>query len=86
MSPSGTSTWLFVPAIVAVLIGVDMAAIEAQCSMCRTLLETPEGERIAAGLRWGIWILLAAPVGAFAVIAIAAVRSRRRLLNLETKI
>ena len=52
----------------------------AQCAMCRTLLATPEGERIAAALRSGIWILLAAPFGAFALIAMAAVRSRKRYL------
>ena len=72
---------LVVPALVAVLVAADVSALDAQCSMCRTLLNTPEGERIAAGLRSGIWILLAAPVGAFAVIAVAALRSRRRFLS-----
>ena len=85
MSPSRICSRLLVPAMVAVLAAADVSSLEAQCSMCRTLLDTPEGERIAAGLRSGIWILLAAPVGAFAVIAVAAVRSRRRLQNLGSE-
>ena len=67
--------------IAVVLIAAETGVLQAQCSMCRTLLATPEGERIAAALRSGIWILLAAPFGAFAVIALAAIRSRRRYLS-----
>ena len=85
MSRSRISSPLVVAAVVAVLIAADVYALAAQCSMCRTLLGTPEGEQIAAGLRSGIWILLAAPVGAFAVIAVAAVRSRRRLQKLGSE-
>ena len=59
-----------------VLIG-GAAELHAQCSMCRTLLATPEGARLAAALRSGIWILLAAPFTVFAVIAVAAVRKQR---------
>ena len=81
MSPSRICSRLVVPAMVAVLVAADVSSLEAQCSMCRTLLDTPEGERIAAGLRWGIWILLVAPIGALAVISVAAVRSRRRFLS-----
>lgn len=80
MSTSGICRRLVVPAMVAVLVAGDVSALYAQCSMCRTLLDTPEGARIAAGLRSGIWILLAAPLGAFAVVAVAAVRSRKRFL------
>jgi hypothetical protein len=66
--------------VVVALTVAGAATVEAQCSMCRTLLATPEGERMAAGLRSGIWILLAAPLGAFGVIAAAAIRSRKRFL------
>lgn len=62
-------------AVVASAATIDL---QAQCAMCRTLLATPEGERIAAALRSGIWVLLAAPFGVFAAIAVVAVRSRRR--------
>ena len=66
-------------ALAAALIACAASVtLEAQCSMCRTLLATPEGERIAAALRSGIWLLLAAPVAVFAVIAVAAMKSRRR--------
>jgi hypothetical protein len=85
VSTSRIFSRLVVLAMVAGLVAADVTALDAQCSMCRTLLETPEGERIAAGLRSGIWILLAAPVGAFAVIAVAAVRSRRRLQKLGSE-
>jgi hypothetical protein len=64
-----------------VLMATCADTLAAQCAMCRTLLATPEGERIATALRSGIWILLAAPFGAFAVIAAAAIRSRKRYLS-----
>lgn len=62
----------------ALIFTAATGPLDAQCSMCRTLLATPEGERIAAALRSGIWVLIAAPFSVFAVIAVAAVRSRRR--------
>jgi hypothetical protein len=65
--------------LTVVLISCAGVSIEAQCSMCRTLLATPEGERMAAALRSGIWILLAAPFAIFGVVGYAAVKSRRRL-------
>jgi hypothetical protein len=65
-------------AIAMALVVVTSIDLQAQCSMCRSLLATPEGERIAAALRSGIWVLLAAPFGVFAMIAAAAVRSHRR--------
>lgn len=54
------------------------AATGAQCAMCRTVLVSPEGQRLAAALRAGIAILIAAPFGVFAVVAYIAVRSQRR--------
>jgi hypothetical protein len=74
------------PRLARILASIGLAAaagevaLEAQCAMCRTLLATPEGEQIAAALRSGIWILLVAPFGTFVVIAVAAVRSRKRYL------
>ena len=65
--------------LMAVMAAGEWVLLEAQCSMCRSLLATPEGERIAGALRSGIWILLAAPFGAFGVIAVAAMKSRRRI-------
>lgn len=60
-------------ALVAVLPG--QAA--AQCAMCRTVLASPEGQRLIAGLRSGILLLLAAPFSIFATIAVLAVRMQR---------
>jgi hypothetical protein len=63
----------------AVALAIASAAPDAQCSMCRTLLATPEGESMASALRTGIWVLLAAPFGALGVIALAVMKSRRRI-------
>jgi hypothetical protein len=76
---------LAIAAVIACALLALEQDIQAQCSMCRTLLATPEGQRIAGALRGAIWILLAAPFGAFGVIALAAVRSRRRLESLRSR-
>jgi hypothetical protein len=49
--------------------------------MCRTLLKTPEGQKLAAGLRSGVLVLLAAPFLAFGTVAVLAVRAQRRALQ-----
>ena len=76
------SGWFALALLFAVVLtsGVE---VEGQCSMCRTLLATPEGQRLAGALRSAIWVLLAAPFGVFAVIAVAAIRSRKRLDRTE---
>lgn len=51
---------------------------EAQCAMCRTMLATPEGQKMIGALRSGILLLLAAPFAVFATIATLAVRAQRR--------
>jgi len=64
---------------IATLLGwLGEQTLSAQCAMCRTVLTSPDAHRIAAALRAGIGVLLAAPIGAFAVIAVAAVRRQRR--------
>jgi hypothetical protein len=63
----------------AVGLAVASAVPEAQCSVCRSLLAAPEAESIAAALRAAIWVLLAAPVGALAVVALAVIKSRQRI-------
>jgi hypothetical protein len=54
------------------------AAATAQCAMCRTALASPEGQHLAAALRSGILLLLAAPFATFGAIAALAVRMHRR--------
>jgi hypothetical protein len=52
----------------------------AQCSMCRTALESSEeGRALSVKLNRGILVLLGAPFGTAAFIAAAMVRSRKRL-------
>ena len=51
----------------------------AQCPMCRTALETPEAQALAAGFRRGILFLLTVPFAAVAVIATLVIRNQRRL-------
>ncbi len=50
----------------------------AQCSMCRTALESPEARALAEAFRSGILFLLAVPFLAFGTVALLAVRSQRR--------
>ena len=47
----------------------------SQCAMCRTALQnSPEGQAIAEGFRYGIVFLLAAPYAILGSIAVGAVR------------
>ena len=55
------------------------AAADAQCAMCRTALDSPEGRQLIAALRSGILFLLAVPLATFATVAWIAVRGQRRL-------
>jgi hypothetical protein len=47
------------------------------CAMCRLALQSPEAQVLAAALRSGILVLLAAPVATFAAVAFLAVRLQR---------
>ena len=72
---------VLVVAVLVVLLWLPETA-SAQCAMCRSLLKSPEGQRMLAAFRSGILLLLAAPFAVFATIAILAVRTQgRRLLN-----
>jgi hypothetical protein len=65
---------------IAVVMGLMLlpATVSAQCAMCRRALQSPEGLRMIAALRDGIYVLLAAPFLAFGTVALLAVRSQRR--------
>lgn len=63
--------------IVGVLV-VSTPDASAQCVMCKTMLATPEGQKMVTALRSGILLLLAAPFAIFGTIATLAVRSKRR--------
>lgn len=64
-----------------VIVGVFVISTpdaSAQCVMCKTMLATPEGQKMVAALRSGVLLLLAAPFAIFGTIATLAVRSKRR--------
>jgi hypothetical protein len=66
--------------VVALIAVVVSPPLEAQCAMCRTALEGSEqGQLLAAHFNRGILFLLGAPFAVAVWIAIAMVRSRRRL-------
>jgi len=63
-------------AALAALMAPEDAA--AQCAMCKTALASPEGQKLAAGLRRGILLLFAAPFTVFGTVAYFAVRAHRQ--------
>jgi hypothetical protein len=68
-------------AAIAAILLLPAAGAFAQCSMCRTALESSEeGRSLSVKLNRGIFVLLGAPLGTAAVIAVAMARSRKRLL------
>ncbi|HJO37041.1 MAG: hypothetical protein QGG24_04720 [Vicinamibacterales bacterium] len=80
MKSFGWRTALGVVLVVAWLV-VAVAPADAQCVMCRTALDSPEGRMMIAALRAGILVLLAAPFAAFGCVAYFAVRSQRQLAS-----
>lgn len=72
---------IFAAVVLCALLWLSDTA-SAQCAMCRSLLKSPEGQRLIAAFRSGILLLLAAPFVVFATIAVLAVRAQnRRELN-----
>ncbi len=67
-----------IAAVVAAAVLVAPVPVAAQCAMCRTALASPEGQKLAAGLRGGILLLFAAPFTIFGTVAYFAVRAQRR--------
>lgn len=76
--------WPVVLVLGAVVMFVVPEAASAQCAMCRRALQSPEGQQMAAALRSGILLLLAAPFLAFGTVATLAIRSQRRSHRLDT--
>jgi hypothetical protein len=63
--------------VMALLLAAAVPA-GAQCAMCRTALQSPEGQQLVGALRSGILLLLAAPFVVFGTVATLAVRRFRR--------
>ena len=71
-----TSTLAVLAVTAAIVLAPD--AVWAQCAMCRSALQSPEGQHMAAAFRSGILVLLAAPFSLVAVVATLIVRMARR--------
>jgi len=63
--------------IAAALLMPETAS--AQCAMCRTAFDSPEGRKLIGAFRSGILFLLAVPVSTVGIVAFLAIRSQRRL-------
>ena len=70
--------------LIALAAALVPAAAEAQCAMCRTALESPEGLALAAGFRRGVLFLLAVPFSALAVIAGLIIHRTRKDVDQES--
>ncbi len=53
----------------------------AQCAMCRTAFESPEGQELAGAYRAGILFLLPFPFATFATVTFLAIRNQRLTLR-----
>ena len=63
--------------VLSVLFVVEGTA-SGQCAMCRTALQnSPEGQQMAQGFRYGILFLLAAPYAIIGSIAVGVIRHFR---------
>ncbi len=54
------------------------ADVSAQCVMCRTAFQSPEGRALLEAFQSGIVFLLAAPYLTFGLVLFLALRARRR--------
>lgn len=60
-------------------IGLFQGSAEAQCSMCRTALESsPEGQRMASSYAKGILFLLAIPYALMGTVGLVVYRAHRK--------
>ncbi len=75
-------TWavrrLFAIAVVAALLALAPEAAWAQCAMCRTALESPEGAALAGAFRRGVFFLLGVPFGIVGTVVGLVLHERRR--------
>jgi hypothetical protein len=75
MRPALLAAALLLSAVAVLLPGVA----EAQCAMCRTALDSPEGRRLIGAFQNGVLFLLAVPLVTFGTVAWLAVRGQRRV-------
>ncbi len=79
------ATWLrkWLPAATALVLAIVADAALGQCAMCRTALDSPEGQQLVAAFRGGILLLVAVPFTAVATIALLVARQLRAAARLE---
>ena len=73
------AAWCLVLAIVAGVAVVAPPPAQAQCAMCRSAFDSPEGRRMIRKYQLGIAYLLAVPIIAFGTVTYFAVRGKKRL-------
>jgi len=73
---------LMTAAALAVLL-VTPGMATAQCAMCGTAFNSPEGQRVLSAYKKGVLFLLTVPFMTFGTVAVVAVRRHRRLIALE---
>ncbi len=67
--------WVF---IVTILLLLSSISTEAQCAMCRAVLESEEGGKAAKGINNGIMYLMIFPYLLMAGIGYAIYKSRKK--------
>jgi hypothetical protein len=60
------------------LLAVAPDTVQAQCAMCRTALDSPEGQQMARAFSHGVLLLLAVPLGAVSTVSYLLFRRIRR--------
>jgi len=68
--------------LLGIVAGATLATpppARAQCAMCRSAFDSPEGRRMIRKYQIGILYLLAVPFAAFGTVAFFAVRGKKRL-------
>ncbi len=69
---------LLAVAVVAAVAAFPAEA-SAQCAMCRTAFDSPEGQKMVRSYQAGIAFLLAVPFATFGTVAFFAVRGKKKL-------
>ena len=73
---------LLMSAIVVAAAALPSEA-SAQCAMCRTAFDSPEGRKMVRSYQAGIAFLLAVPFATFGTVAFFAVRGKKKLDDAE---
>ncbi len=70
-------------AVTAFMLVLAADTALAQCAMCRTALDSPEGQQLVSAFQGGIILLVVVPFAAIATIALLVARQLRAAARLE---